>query len=121
MKNSQDMIKQYLNSQVDYSDIKTAELNQDLSAVKKVNQAEIDSEQELSRFKQKLKVFDGVDSITKAKELAKEFLPINKEKNYLKIGDAKCVIILRGDLFRICLDSETEYICYNIIKSQHSK
>ena len=108
--------KQYLNSQVNLNEIKTSETSDGLSGVKTVNQTELDAEQALEKFKQKLKVFDGVDSITKAKELAKEFLPIKNEKNYLRIGNAKCVIISRGDVFRVCVDSDKEYICYNIIK-----
>ena len=73
-------------------------------------------ESKYNEFKNQLKVFDNVTEIKKAKEIAKEFLPIENETNYLKIGNAKCVIISRNDTFRICLDNEHEFICYNIIK-----
>lgn len=117
MKNSQDIIKQYLNSQVDLNTIKTVEVSDDVSSVKSVNQAEIEAKQEYENFKNKLKVLDGVSSISKAKNLTKSFLPLNNEKSYLKIGSARCVVISRGNMFRVCLDSENEYICYNITKS----
>ena len=109
---------QYSSSQVNYNDIKTAQAQDDLSAVKSVSQTDLKAQEDYEKFKTRLKIFSGVDSITKAKELAKGFLPIENEKNYLKIGNARCVIISRGDVFRICLDSEYEYICYNIIKNK---
>jgi hypothetical protein len=116
MSNSDNMIKQYLNSQVNLNDIKTGTAKDDLSTVKTVNNAEEEANKAFEAFKEKLKVFDGITSIDKAKQIAKGFLPIENEKNYLKIGNAKCVIISRGDVFRVCVDSDKEYICYNIIK-----
>jgi len=116
MQNSDNMIKQYLNSQVNLNEIKTGTVKDDVGAVKTVNKTEEDAIKEFESFKEKLKVFDGITSIDKAKQIAKGFLPIENEKNYLKIGNAKCVIISRGDVFRVCVDSDKEYICYNIIK-----
>ena len=113
---TEDIARQYLNSQVNLNDIKTADVKDDLSAVKSVNQAEVDAELEYNKFKEKLKVFKGVTSISEAKELAKTFLPCKDEKTFLKVGNAKCVIISRGDVFRICLDSDKEFTCYNIVK-----
>ena len=95
------LAKQYLNSQINLNEIK---------------QVNADAEVEYNKFKEKLKVFEGVKSISEAKEIAKSFLPCKNEKTYLKIGNAKCVIISRGDVFRICLDGEKEFTCYNIIK-----
>lgn len=118
---TEDIAKQYLNSYVNLNDIKTAETQDDLSSVKSVNQSEIDAEQEYNKFKEKLKVFEGITSLSQAKEIAKKFLPCKDEKNYLRIGNAKCVIISRGDVFRICIDSDKEYICYNIIKQSDNK
>ena len=80
-----------------------------------------DSEERYESFKEKLKVFSDVNNIEDAKKIAQEFLPINNEKNYLKIGNATCLIVARGDVFRVCLDSEKEYICYNIVKENNKK
>ena len=98
---TEDIARQYLNSQINLNDIK---------------QANIDADQEYNKFKEKLKVFEGITSISKAKEIAKTFLPCKNEKTYLTIGNAKCVIISRGDVFRVCLNSDKEYTCYNIVK-----
>lgn len=98
------IMKQYLNSQVD------------LEEVKSVNIQEEAATKEYEKFKAKLKVLDGIQSISEEKRLVKDFLPLDKEQSYLKIGNAKCVIISRGDVFRVCLDSEKEHLIYNIIK-----
>lgn len=111
-----DIAKQYINSQLSLNEIKKGEAPDDIASVKSVNQAELEAQEAYQSFKKKLEVFKGINSISEARSIAKSFLPIENEKNYLKIGNAKCVIISRGDVFRICLDSENEYICYNIIK-----
>ena len=115
-KNDNFIMKQYLNSQVNLNDLKTAPSQDGLTSVKSVNTQEEEAHKEYEKFKKKLKQLDGIDTISEAKRIAKEFLPLDKGKTCLKVGDAKCVIISRGDLFRVCLDSEKEYICYNIIK-----
>ena len=103
---TEDIARQYLNSQINLNDIK---------------QVNLDADQEYNKFKEKLKVFEGITSISKAKEIAETFLPCKNEKTYLTVGNAKCVIISRGDVFRVCLNSDKEYTCYNIVKKSEDK
>ena len=116
---TKDIAKQYLNSYANLNNIKTGEVQDDLSATKSLNQADVDAEIEYNKFKERIKIFDGITSISQAKELLKTILPqINNDKTYLKIGNAKCIIISRADVFRVCLDNDKEYICYNILKQK---
>lgn len=92
------------------NEINAIKLHNDLSSIKKINLSEQD---EYTRFTEKLKVFDSVKSFDEAKAAAKKFLPMNDEINYLVVGNAKCAIISRRNLFRIVLNSDKNVICYN--------
>ena len=91
-------------------EINAIQLHNDLSSIKNINLSE---QGEYEKFKEKLKVFDDVKTPGEAKSLAKNFLPISNEINFLNAGNAKCVIIMRRDLFRILIQSDEEFICYN--------
>ena len=69
--------------------------------VKTVKLEEENNQKKYENLKERLKVFSGIRSIEEAKAIAKEFLPIDKEKNYVKIGNAICVIISRSDLLEL--------------------
>ena len=90
-------ILQYQNSATETYNIKTEE----------------DAQKEYENFKSKLKAFRNVKTVSEAKELAKKFLPVNNEINYLLVGNAKCVIISRRNLLRIVLKKDKEMVCYN--------
>ena len=110
MENKKDyMLKQYEYAQAGFNDIKS------------VNTQEENDTKEYKKFKSKIQVLEDITNIDKAKEFAKEILHIDKEKTFLTIGSAKCVVISRGDVFRLCLDNDKEYICYNIIKQDDEK
>jgi hypothetical protein len=68
------------------------------------------------QFKERIAEFASVSTLKEAKELAKKILPTAQTKNRFKVGNATCVIIDREDMFRICLDSEKEFISYDFVK-----
>lgn len=78
------------------------------------SRTEDDAARKLEQFKEKLKIFEGITSIAQARKLAKEIFYIKNDINYVKIGDATCVIVQSVDNFRICLENEKEVICYSI-------
>lgn len=92
------------------NDVNAIQLLNDLSSIKQVN---LSDQKEYTNFKEKLKVFNNVKTVAEAKSIAKTFLPIHNEINYITIGSAKCTIISRKNVFRIVLKGHKEIICYN--------
>ena len=80
------------------------------------NQPYLTTEDRILEIKNKLKLLDKITSISKAKKITQTFMSFHEDINHIKIGDAKCLIISRKDLFRICFEYKQEFICYNIIK-----
>lgn len=74
------------------------------------------SDEKLERFKAKLKGFENIKTVSEAREFAKKTFYIDKEINYISFDDALCVIIQSADKFKVCFESKTECICYNIVK-----
>lgn len=74
------------------------------------------TEDRISEIKQKLKMLNKVTSIAEAKRITKTFMSFHENINHIKIGDAKCLIISRQNLFRICFQDKEDFICYNVIK-----
>lgn len=66
-------------------------------------------------FKERISRFNEVDTVEEARTLAKEILPTVNEISILTIGNAKCVIVNRSELYRITLDNQEECICYDFI------
>ena len=64
-------------------------------------------------FKIRMEEFSKINSLEEAKALASKILPVAKEISHFNIGNAKCTIINRDDLFRISLDSSEEFTSYN--------
>ena len=64
--------QQYLNSQFDYNQIKQGNYDWDLSKVKTVNTAADEAKKDFEKLKSRLKVLDGINSISKAKEVITE-------------------------------------------------
>ncbi|MCQ2753782.1 MAG: hypothetical protein MJ231_01910 [bacterium] len=74
------------------------------------------SEDRVLEIKNKLKMLDNITSISEAKKITQTFMYFHENVNHIKVGDAKCLIISRDDLFRICFEYKQDFICYNIIK-----
>lgn len=82
---------------------------------------ENNAEAKLAEFKESLKVFEGITSIAKARAIAKEKFHIQRDINFIKLDNAQCVIMQSADFFRVCLEDEKEFICYNITRAKEVK
>ncbi len=88
-------------------------LNPNLSNYEAMVQLEKQKKEKLDGFKERIKPFKMISTLKDAKELADKILPTSNEINRFYIGDAKCTIVNRSDMLRICVDSYDEYICYD--------
>ena len=75
----------------------------------------VNHEDEFRNLKTKLEIFEGVTEISQARKIAKDLFHIENDINFIKIENANCVIIQSANLFRVCLENDKEFICYNII------
>lgn len=80
------------------------------------SQPYLTTEDRILEIKSKLKQLDKITSIAEAKKITQTFMSFHENVNRIKIGDAKCLIISRKDLFRVCFEYKDDFICYNIIK-----
>lgn len=79
-------------------------------------------ENELEAFKKKCKIFEKITGIETARKTAKELFHIEQDINYIKIDEnSMCLIIQSVDLFRLCIENDKEFICYNIISKTKTK
>jgi len=83
------------------------------SKVEIMTEEERENRAKYEEFKQQLEPFKEIATIEEAKELALQIMPLDKEINEIDIGNAKCTIVNRNDMFRISLDSEFEFISYD--------
>lgn len=67
----------------------------------------------IENFKNRIKAFENVSSLSEAKELAVDILRINEEKSSFSVAGAKCFVINTDELFRISFDSPNEFISYS--------
>ena len=67
----------------------------------------------INEFKARLQAFEEISSLQEAKELAEKILPVSQEINHFRIGEAKCVVVNRPNMFRVSIDTESEFICYD--------
>lgn len=81
--------------------------------IKKTNQ---ENDTKIIAFKDRLKHFDNVSTITEARELSKKVLPVKSEINTFDVGKAKCTVINKSNLFRITFESDEEIICYDFVQ-----
>lgn len=79
------------------------------------------ADKKLAQLKEKLKIFDGITSIAEARRLAKENFHITNDVNFINLENAKCVIVQSANLFRVCLEDDKEFICYNIARAKEPK
>lgn len=73
------------------------------------------NEDKYAEFKERIVQFEKIKTLEEAKELSEKILPVAKEHNQFKIGDAVCTIVNRPDMFRISLDSAKEFISYDFV------
>ena len=78
-------------------------------------QAQDENKKKIERMIVRLKEFENIETIEEAKELAKKILPVANEINRFSVGDAKCTVINRDDLFRISFDTPDEFISYDFV------
>lgn len=68
---------------------------------------------EEEKFNEEIKNFEKIDSIEEARLFAAKILPpMVNGINRFYIGNIKCIVINKKDLFRICVDSEKEFLCF---------
>ena len=65
------------------------------------------------KFKERIRAFSEIKTIEEAKILAAKIMPVSNEVNRLRIGNAKCVVINKSNLFRITVDTEDEFFSYD--------
>ncbi len=79
-------------------------------------QISLANKQKYDQFKKRIEQFMNIQTLEEAKELAVKILPTSKEISRFNIGEAKCTIINKEDIFRICLDSQEEFISFDFSK-----
>lgn len=72
-----------------------------------------DNTEKLKEFMERIAPFAEVKTLDEARELAKKILPTANEINRFYIGDAKCTIINKEDMFRVSVDGPSEFVSYN--------
>jgi hypothetical protein len=66
-----------------------------------------------NQFRERILAFENISTLEEAKKLAKQILPVAQDINIFNVGHAQCTIVNRDDLFRISLDSDEEFLCYD--------
>ena len=64
-------------------------------------------------FLERIAPFAEVDSLEKAKDLAKQILPTKEDVTAFYVGKLKCTVVNRTNELRISIDTEDEFICYS--------
>lgn len=77
------------------------------------NRENNDKKEKVENFKKRLTEFKNINTLSEAKELMEKIMPVKLERTVFFIGDAKCTIISKHNLLRICLDTPQEFISYN--------
>lgn len=66
-------------------------------------------------FKNRINKFNNIQTLVEAKNLSQQIMPVAQELSQFRVGDALCVIVNKPNMFRISLDSETEFISYDFV------
>ena len=75
-------------------------------------------EVKLKLLKNKLAKLKEIKDADEAKAYVSEFLPTENTSNYFSVSNARGLVLRDRKYFRVILDCEDEYICYNyLIKS----
>ena len=84
-------------------------------------QIELENNEKIRAFKERIIPFENISSLKEAKALATKLIPTANETNTFYIGNAKCVVINRTNLLRISLDTTKEFICYDFSQQKLSE
>lgn len=90
-----------------------AEYYQNYNQMDAIQKLELQNKEKTDKFKNRLKPFAELNTIEEAKALAKKILPVASDITRFRVGNAKCVIINRDNLFRISVDTNDEFFVYN--------
>ena len=72
-------------------------------------------DEKVANFKKRLEGFKEIKTLEEARALLMKTIPVKLERTVFYVGDAKCVIINRGNRVRITLDSDKELISYDFV------
>lgn len=93
--------------------LKKKVINVDLMQYNAMVMYETEKKSEKEKFKEDIKSFKQMRTIEEARLLAEKiFPPIVGEFNKFYINNMKCIVVNKRDLFRICIDSEKEFLCF---------
>jgi len=73
------------------------------------------NKEKLESFKKRAEEFQNISTLQEAKELAQKIMPMKTGRTMFNLGEAKCTIINEDNLFRICINSPKEFICYDFV------
>lgn len=73
------------------------------------------NEEKIELFKKRISQFQNIKTLQEAKILSEKILPVAKEVNKFNVGNAVCTIVNKPNLFRISLNSDSEFISYNFV------
>ena len=76
-------------------------------------QRAVEDSEKSKAFLERIKPFKDVTNLSEAKELAARILPVKEDITTFYVGNIKCTVINKENLFRLCIDSPQEFICYN--------
>ena len=102
-------IKNYMQSESNYDnlsaeDMRTEQVRYEMEQQKK---------KKVSDFLLRLEKFGDITTLEDAKDLAQKILPVPNDINTFKVGNAKCTVINREDMFRVCVDTPEKFISYD--------
>jgi len=80
-----------------------------------IQQIEKQNLEKCEKFKERVKQFETISSLEEAKDLAAKILPVAKDVSSFRVGSAKCTVVNKDDMFRICVDTADEFICYDFV------
>ena len=80
-----------------------------------IRQIEMQNIEKCEKFKERVKQFETISTLQEAKDLALKILPVAKDVSSFRVGSAKCTVVNRDDMFRICVDTAEEFICYDFV------
>ena len=69
--------------------------------------------EQYEQFKERIAVFKDVNNYLEAIELSEKEFPFASGCSRFNVGEATCVVIKQDDLFRISVDAQEEFICYD--------
>ena len=73
------------------------------------------NKEKLEGFKKRIEAFSEITTLEEAKALSEKTLPVANEITTFNIGNARCTVVNKENLFRISLDTQDEFISYDFI------